>query len=201
MKKQQTSALLEELIFSHPKMENHFYPEQAKENQYSYAIVEGAGTDKVLMNLEIHNPENRILYYPDEAEDLEEAAPWLIKLNQGDAFTTWLLEECFNKRLVLFIQSTEEIDTLAEHFRHYTKAEIPNDEEGYDVAYFSFYDPSSFSTWAKSLTKEEAVEFFQPISNTWYEDKEQLMLFYMASDGWKHKAHTLIDKPETKENT
>lgn len=196
--------LLEELIFSPPKMEKHFYPEQAKEEQYSYAIVEGAGTDKVLMYLETYNPESRILYYPDEAEDLEEAAPWLIKLNQGDAFTNWLLEDCFNKRLLLFIQSTEEIDTLAEHFRYYTKAEVSNDKDDWDVVYFSFYDPTTFSTWVKSLTKEEATRFFEPISNVWYEEgNEQLTLLYMAQDGWKHKAHSLIKdiKKPTKNKT
>ena len=197
MKKQETSTQLEQLLFSSAKMENHFYPDQAKEDQYTYAIIEGAGTDKALLNLEIHNPENRILYHNDEAEDLEDAAPWLVKLNQGEAFTQWLLEDCFNKRLLFFIHSTQEIDTLAEHFRYYTKAEVPNDEDDWDVAYFSFYDPSTFSTWAKSLDKEEAMKFFKPITNAWYEEgNEQLTLFYMAKDGWKHKIHALKNKQE-----
>ena len=189
---------LDSLLFSGTDMPDH-YKQQPKEtddqenqnnqhNQNTYAIVNGAGSDKVLMNLVAYEPEHRILFGDgNDAEALEEAAPWLVKLTRGEAYTEWLLDECFGKRLLLFIQSPEEIDHLAEHFKQYTKIEFPDKEnpENYQIGFFSFYDPSIFPAWAKSLKQEEATQFFNPISNIWYEENKQLKLFYLKTKGWQ----------------
>ncbi len=142
----------------------------------TYAIVNGAGSDKVLMNLVAWEPEHQILYPEYEAEELEEAAPWLVELKQGEAFTEWLFEECIGERLLLFIQSTEDIDTLAEHYRQYSKIEFPDTDGNWEQGYFSFYDPGIFKVWVDSLTKEEIAGFHKPVNSFWFEgeNKEEL---------------------------
>lgn len=197
---------LESLLFSSADMPNH-YKQQPREadaqdnqsNQNTYAIVNGAGSDKVLMNLVTYEPEHRILFGDgDDAEMLEEAAPWLVKLTRGEAYTEWLLDECFGKRLLLFMQSPERIDALAEHFKHYTKIALPDKDnpENVQTSFFSFYDPSIFPAWAKSLNQEEAMQFFRPISNIWHEENKQLKLFYLKTKGWQQLGFDL----KTKEN-
>lgn len=180
---------LDGLLFSGVDMPGHYQQTDNSEEQddvYSYAIVNGAGSDKVLMNLIAYEPEHRILFGSDDAEDLEDAAPWLVQLVRGEEYTQWLLEECFGQRLLLFMQSAQDIDSLSEHFKHYTKIMFPNrnDSDNHQVGFFSFYDPSIFPTWAESLTKEEAMEFFSPISNVWYEENNRLKLCYLKNTGW-----------------
>ena len=197
---------LDSLLFSSVDMPYHYkqQPREADEQEYqsnqnTYAIVNGAGSDKVLMNLVAYEPEHRILFGDDDdAEALEEAAPWLVKLTRGEAYTEWLLDECFGQRLLLFMQSPEGIDGLAEHFKHYTKIEFPDKDnpENFQTGFFSFYDPSIFPAWAKSLNQEEATQFFQPISNIWYEENKQLKLFYLKTKGWQQIGFDL----EAKEN-
>lgn len=181
---------LEELLFSEIDMPDHYKSDgndKEKQQLFSYAIVNGAGSDKVLMNLVGYEPEHRILFNEDEAESLEDAAPWLVKLVQGERYTEWLMEECFGERLLLFIQSTESIDLLAEHFRHYTKIEFPDKgKPGHWIkGFFSFYDPSIFPIWAASLNRDEAFQFFKPVSNIGYENARQLRFFYLKEKGWQ----------------
>lgn len=194
---------LDNLLFSKIDMPNHYQQEQDTEDNvslYTYAIVNAAGSDKLLMNLVAYEPEHRILFDGDDAEKLEDAAPWLVKLIRGENYTEWLLEECFGERLVLFMQSSENIDSLAEHLKHYTKIEFPDktNPDNFQIGFFSFYDPSIFPIWAESLKQDEAYHFFQPISNVWYEEDEHLKLFYLKQNGWQQKGFEI--STQTKKN-
>lgn len=194
--------LLSDLIFSVADMPDHFHQaSETLDNLHTYAIVNGAGNDDVLMNLVSLEPEHRILFDGDDADKLEEAAPWLVKIIQDEPFTEWLLEECFGKRLVLFLQSPEEIERLTAHFKTYTKIEFPDKQnpDNWQMGYFSFYDPSIFPTWVKSLNQEEALQFCSPLHNVWYEENEQLNLFYLKNEGWQEVPFTLLKKQDTKQ--
>jgi len=191
-----TKYVIEELLFEDVDIPN-YYNDETENNeeveQYLYAIVNGAGTDKVLMNLVAYEPEHRILFNDSDAETLEDAAPWLVRLSQGESYTEWLFEECLEKRLLLFLKSSENIDQLAQHFKYYTKTEFPNknDPENYKMGFFSFYDPSIFPTWAESLNQEEARQFFLPLNTIWYEEDSQLKLLYLQGSGWKQREFDL----------
>ena len=159
----------------------------------TYAIVNGAGSDKILMNLVAWEPEHRILYSEYEAEELEEAAPWLVKLNLEEPYTEWLLEECYGERLLLFFQSIEDIYTLATHFQDYTKIGFPDGQGDWQPGYFSFYDPGIFKAWVSSLTEEEIPEFHKPVNNFWFESekKEELHGLSLKDNSLVHASFIL----------
>ena len=102
---------------------------------------------------------------PHEQEQLEEVAPYLIELKKEDDFTQWVYENVYGELGAMFVHSTEEIESLAEHFRAYitTTTKVPNPKNEAEVieaeAYMRLYDPRVFPRFVKKL-KEYLVSFF-----------------------------------------
>lgn len=144
----------------------------------TYVIVDSAKIKKLtneltaLISLKYEN-----LFMPHEQEELEEVAPYIIELKKEDEFTQWVYENVYGELGAMFIHSTEEIETLAEHFRAFitttTKVPNPNNEtELMEVeAYVRLYDPRVFPRFVKKL-KEYRASFFTNIETIYVENKK-----------------------------
>lgn len=140
----------------------------------TYAIIDAASIEELTTQLLIYEPVYRNLFEGKDAMELEEVAPYLVQLDQGDAFTHWVLEEVYGENGAIFIQSSTEIDALATHFRPYlhVSREIPHPETGERVrqeGVLAFYDPRVLPNWLESVEKERKGAFLSAITYLYYE--------------------------------
>jgi len=142
----------------------------------TYVIVDASKIEKLtneLMALITLKYEN--LFTQEDAESLEEVAPYMIELKKEDDFTTWIYENVYGELGSLFIHSTAEIEELSEHFREYitTTMEVAHPKKPTEMmetkAYVRLYDPRVFPDFLQSL--EDSSSFFYNIQELYVEDK------------------------------
>lgn len=170
----------------------------------TYAVIDSAMDDDVYLKIQAEAPQQRILLDGEEAEAFEAAAPYLVQLNKGDKFTQWVFDEIYAHNAALFIKSTQDIDSLAEHLKAYVKIQMPIEDLYGEVetqwVYFAFYDPRVFPDFIESNTAEQNAEFFQEIDECACESADDKFEFnsYQHSPVQKTVIHTstLLDKKD-----
>lgn len=136
-----------------------------------YAIIDLASEDEIYDYLLIYEPNYRCLYDGELKMQYELVAPHIVELQEASEFTQWYLAQTSSKNQGIFAQSSYDIDTLKEHFKHYAMIEIdPNDLDASEVAgefnaqtthaLFAYYDPRVFTQWMPTLPKEERETFY-----------------------------------------
>lgn len=143
---------------------------------HHYAVVDSAMHKDIHLNIQLNALDYRSLYQGQEAELLEEVAPYLVTLKENDALSRWLLENTYSHHAISFIKSTEDIDTLAIHLRKYAKIEIEStgeDGKAYkQAALFAFYDPRVFPRFVDTNSAQRNANFFQEITEYLCENTE-----------------------------
>jgi hypothetical protein len=117
--------------------------------------------------MQIDEVEHYNLFEEEEAQLLEEVAPYLVSLEEDDSFTKAMLSEEYGNSSILFVYSNYNIEELASFFRQYTKVIVEGQE-----AFFAFYDPRVFNRFMKRASKEELEDFFSLVSMYACEDDD-----------------------------
>jgi len=163
---------------------------------YNYALIDAAKATELTTQLFIYIPEHRNLFEGKEALELEEVAPYIVKLYHNDAFSQWVIEEVYGENAAIFVQSIQDIDTLASHFRKYlhVSRQIPHPDTGEPViqeGVLAFYDPRVLPIWLEKITPEKKQAFLSPCMNIYYEDIEIKTLLHCYDATGKAKTITL----------
>ncbi len=142
-----------------------------------FAILDAARSRDIW--LRIDETEHFNLFPPKYAGLLEEASPYLVKLDEKSSFTKWLIESEFGNSSILFLYSKESIETLARFFTRYTLVKV----EG-KAAFFAFYDPRVFRRFMRNADKEELEDFFGNVETYACEKgPEEMVLVCYEYDG------------------
>lgn len=148
-----------------------------KEN-HLYAVVDCARDDKIHHNLEANDADYYSLFYGKEAEDLEQAAPYLVRLKQGDAFTQWYVDNSFGNAMSILLSSSHTELELQEHLQSYSKPLMEFETEDgikYQEVFLAFYDPRVFPNYLRSISVEHRIAFLQPFKSVFYESSEKIL--------------------------
>src|SRR5438105_1252769 len=87
----------------------------------TYMVLDGAAVPDLPMKLYEMRPQ-RYCLFPGELEpDMEEVAPYLVRLLPRTPFTEWVLEEFWGKHWGIFVQSRYPIQDMRTHFRSLVK--------------------------------------------------------------------------------
>jgi hypothetical protein len=144
-----------------------------------FAVLDGASIPNLLDKLYVDDrPEFECLYTGEIAPDLAEAAPYLVRLEPGSAFTEWALAEGWGKHWGVFAVSAADFRALRHHLRRFL---IVYDQKGKSY-YFRFYDPRVLRTYLPTCNGGELASFFGPVE-TWImeaEDPKTLLRFDLA---------------------
>lgn len=159
---------LKEILFSKEKNKNEKKPKV-------YVIVDTATIENVTFELLKTKLKYENLYNEEDAEELEEVAPYLVELLQEDDFTKWIIEEVYGNLSCMFLESYEDIDSLAEHLRKFvnTTMWVKHPKKVNELmstkAYVRFYDPRVITSFLHLL--EDRVKFFSKFDSIYIEDK------------------------------
>lgn len=130
-------------------------------NFVSYAILDGAACEDLLLKLQKFQPENCCLYSGDLDSGLASVAPYLVRLEVGTHFTTWLVDHIGQNPWGIFCKAASTLPEMRKHFRQFL---IVKDPEGKRL-YFRFYDPRVLSVFLPACEADHVQELFGPINS------------------------------------
>lgn len=128
-----------------------------------YAVVDGASVPALLAKLEEYEPKHSCLFRGELPFDLAEAAPYLIKLEEDNEFTYWLLSESAKEPCCIYAQTTviDDFIALRKHFRSFLRVEAPDKKK----LLFRYYDPRVFKTYLPTCNHKENKVMFKHIDS------------------------------------
>jgi hypothetical protein len=135
------------------------FPKDGDPTLATYTILDGAACEDLLPMLEEHAPDHCCLYAGDLDDDVEEVAPYLVRLESDNPFTIWLLESIGNKPWGIFCKAPSTLRELRKHFRNFLIVKGPDGNN----LYFRFYDPRVLSNFIPTCDQEQISEIFGPV--------------------------------------
>lgn len=145
----------------------------------TYTILDGAACDELLPMLEQHAPDHCCLYAGDLDDDVEEVAPYLIRLEADHPFTAWLLEAIGHKPWGIFCKAPATLRELRKHFRQFLIVKGPDGEN----LYFRFYDPRVLSVFLPTCDLAQTEELFGPVKVFYVGNAKSATLVFTANGG------------------
>ena len=142
------------------KVVDHLWPDKEdKKVSDIYTILDLAQDEIIYAKMVVSDIESVCLYEGEQAVELEDVAPYLIKLYKDNPFTEWLFNTGWGKNWGIFVQSPASLEELACHFRCFLKV---YDEEGTPLM-FRYYDPRVLRVYLPTCTEGELEYVFGPV--------------------------------------
>lgn len=154
----------------------------------TYAALDGCMIDQLPQKLEVAKLDHACLFSGQLDPLLEAAAPWLVQLKPGNAFSESVLREGWNAHWGIVLQTGTGVDlgALRQHLRRQLRVAAPGGQN----LFFRFYDPRAFRAVVPHLNDEQRKEFLGPIRKAWIEgeDPASVLLFQpgQAATGQSH---------------
>ena len=130
----------------------------APANQW-FAILDAARGPQVGVWLQHCGLQTQSLYEGESAQEHDEWAPHLVKLDLDAASFTELGQKGWGDSWGVFLQSDASFSELRRHFRKFLKVRLPDGE----LAYFRFYDPRVLRDFLPTFSAEELPAFCGPV--------------------------------------
>jgi hypothetical protein len=150
-----------------------------------YAILDGA-RDRRIRNWVIDTRAPAwCLFRGDLPPALENAAPWLLRIVPGQAYTEQFFLRGWGQSWGILLACRAPARELRRHLRHFFLART---EDGQRLL-FRYYDPRVLRIYLPTCTPEEVAQFFGPISAMAAEGTEPdlLHLFRPTQGGLDHR--------------
>ena len=146
-----------------------------------YAVMDGAMIEGLPGRLAQVAPDAACLFEGALDPMLSAAAPWLVKLEAGDAATQMALREGWNGHwgIVLVTDADLDLRAVRAHLRRVLRVRAPDGSS----MLFRFYDPRAFRTVIPVLDPQARREFFGPIHGVYVEGRTADSALFFARDG------------------
>jgi hypothetical protein len=128
---------------------------------YVYAVLDGASVPDLLAHLDRYEPEYVCLYRGELEPDMEEVAPYLIRVEPDSEFAEWLIEQGWGRHWGIYARSPEDLAAVRRHFRTFL---IVHDSNGKPL-YFRYYDPRVLRVYLPTCNAAELATIFGPIQS------------------------------------
>ena len=121
------------------------------------------------------------LYLGDLPPELERAAPYLVKLENGDKPSRQLIEMGWGRSWGIFAQAKVPASELRRHFRKFLIVRGPTGKK----LLFRYYDPRVFRAFLPTCNADELRLLFGPVDTFWVEsrDPDEAIRFRISSSG------------------
>lgn len=125
----------------------------------SYAVLDGALNPGLLPEMERHDVEHCCLWLGALEPDMQEIAPYLVKLKRDCGFSDYLIRDGYGARWGIYLHSAASLLDLRSHFRRLTIVTLP---DGRSV-YFRFYDPAVLPTVLSTASRDQHRALYGPV--------------------------------------
>jgi hypothetical protein len=164
------------------------WPDPMPPGMQVYAILDAARNDKIHPAVTACSLEWTCLYLGNIPLELEQVAPYLVKLERDNPFTKRIVDEGWADHWGIFFWSPAEMADLRQHFRKFL---VVKDESGKDLV-FRYYDPRVFRAYLPTCTPEELDTIFGPVYEFTLSDRDPSgILRFRVEQGQLVKESTL----------
>jgi hypothetical protein len=132
-----------------------------------WTILDGASVPALRQHLADLEPEHVCLYAGDLQPDMEEVAPYLVKLEREAPFMEWVLDQGWGNHWGIFAETGEDLIALRKHFRKFLTV---HDENGKPMI-FRYYDPRVLRVYLPTCNDDELKMLFGPVQSYVMEDE------------------------------
>ena len=130
----------------------------------TYAVIDGAACPELRFKIYDYQPEYACLWSGKLEPDLEEVAPYMVKLEKNSVFTEWLLSNGHDKHWNVLVESDLDKEPFRKQIRKLLLARTPNG----DTIVFRFYDPRVLNLYINNSLSIDLVPFFTGVSRFLY---------------------------------
>jgi Domain of unknown function (DUF4123) len=147
-----------------------------------YAVLDGAMVRQLPDYLEDNDADFACLF-PEESDPLVlTRAPYLVRVEPGDAIFGWILQEGWGRNWGMFtaVPRDTPFEDVLDHFREFLQVRLPDGR----IVFFRFYDPRVQRLFLKSCDAAQAAQLFA-IPTAWSCESEDggALLLHTSSDG------------------
>lgn len=125
-----------------------------------FALLDAARDDAIYSKLMASTVESVCLFRGENAVEMAHVAPYLVRLEQDDPFTHWVIDHGWGDSWGIFVESSATIGELKRHFRSILQV---YDEEGNSL-FFRYYDPRVLRVYLPTCNESELKIFFGEIN-------------------------------------
>jgi hypothetical protein len=157
-----------------------------------YALLDAARDPEVVKLLRESQAEYQSLYDGDKAKEMDDFAPYLVRLPGDSPLLPTLVENGWGKSWGVYLVCGLPFKEVRRHFRKFLTVK---DESGKEF-YFRFYDPRVLRIFLPTCTAEETKEFFGPIGQFLLENDDggRLVHFTASTQGVMGKETLLANR-------
>ena len=129
---------------------------------HTYAILDAAKVLNLPEMLDASGLPHRCLFKGDAFDELKDAAPWIVRLEDGNAFTRNLFTRSdapwhlWDREPGIYVRSRGTLDDMWKHFRKFTRVQ---DENG-KWYYFRFWEGVHIGAMLQEMDPKDQIKFF-----------------------------------------
>jgi hypothetical protein len=147
-----------------------------------YAVLDGASVRQLPDYLEDNDAEFACLFSGESDPLVLTRAPYLVRVEPGDAIFAWILQEGWGRNWGMFavVPRGTSFDDVLDHFREFLQVRLPDGR----IVFFRFYDPRVQRLFLRSCDAAQASQLFAiPIAWSCESDDGSALLVHTSSDG------------------
>jgi hypothetical protein len=163
------------------------WPADAWSFMKTWVIVDGARDAHIARAVDRSSQEKCCLFAGNISPQLKAVAPYLIRLDRGDDFTDYVIENGWGNAWGVFFSSSASLETLRKHFRKFLRV---TDYAGRRLL-FRYYDPRVLSVYLPTCNDEELTTMFGPIERFIVESDEGAKVVEYRFSGVRLKTNRL----------
>jgi hypothetical protein len=161
------------------KLYQHLFSKVAR----VFVVLDGARIPELRMKIYEMKPVHYCLIGGELEPDMQEVAPYMVRLLPKTPFTEWVLAECWGKNWGIFAQTRE---TVLEMRKHFESLITVYDEAGMPMM-FRYYDPRVWRKFLPTCQPGEIKTIFGKVEAFYVEseDHQSLIRYELSEEGVK----------------
>lgn len=145
-----------------------------------YAILDAARSPVIYSRLAESDNRKVCLFIGAKARELATVAPYLVELDETDAFTRWLLENGWGNSWGIFVESSLPFIKLRNFLRGFLRVA---DEDG-KTLFFRYYDPRVLRVFFPACDPDQLAALFGAVDRYYAESRDgESLVQYSVQDG------------------
>jgi hypothetical protein len=145
----------------------------------TYMIIDGASVAALIDHLYDDEPDFSCLLKGMLEPDMQEVAPYIVQLRDGEPFTEWVLASALGRHWGIVLCTSLDLRTLDRRYRKLLRVRGPDGEP----LFFRFYDPRVLRTFLPTCEEDDLDIWFDGVRHYYAEAPEEGALLRFTSNG------------------
>jgi hypothetical protein len=145
----------------------------------TYMVVDGASTRALIDHLYDDQAEFACLISGALEPDMQEVAPYLVVLRDGERFAEWILKFALGEHWGIVLRSWLPTADLTRRYSNLLRVRGPDGEP----LFFRFYDPRVLRTYLPTCVDDEVLAWFDGVDHYLVEAETPGLLLRFSADG------------------